>query len=39
MTDDKPEEAFPSRQELISRAGNGRGRIVIETVSADIRLN
>lgn len=39
MTDDEPKEIFPSRQELITRAGTGRGRITIETVSADVRLN
>ncbi len=39
LTDDKPRDIFPSRQELIARAGDGSGRIRIETVSADIRLN
>lgn len=39
ITDDKPRDVFPARQELVARAGNGSGRIRVETVSADVRLN
>jgi DUF4097 and DUF4098 domain-containing protein YvlB len=39
LTDDEPKDMFPSQQSLRATAGDGSGRISIETVSADIRLH
>jgi len=39
LTGDRPRDIFPAQQELIVKSGDGSGRIRINTVSADVRLN